>query len=248
MKTASKWLALFAILALAASGCSAASSLMPAATETPTPTTLALGSSTGGSGGSESDQSEAEEPVEPASGPDSSASAQCLIGTWRVVHESFAGYMEDALDTPAEGAIDFEVQSGRGDMFMTFSPDGQYSVSSEDFEIDLQIVGLAEFTFLVQAEGTASYAADEEAVAAWGFNYDSSAAGSGEVLDLSQVSSQAELTLTPESLFAYAESEGYSWTVEGAPEDAGASPYYCSGNTLIFGPEDYQPVEWERVS
>lgn len=250
MKNYSRWIVLLAALAIASLACSSLSGLLPGAPETATatPTETPMIGSSSGSGDSGQPEPDNQDQEEPQPAPQVSGNDSCLVGTWRVVHESFSGYMEDAFESPAESMVDFEFQTGRGDLFLTFSPDGTMTMSGDDFQIDMQIVGLASFTFVLQAEGSASYAADGEAIASWGADYSSSAEGGGEVLTLPEIGAQAELTLTPGDLFLYAESEGFSWTIDGAPEDAGYSPYQCSGDTLILGPEGFQPVRWERVN
>ncbi|MFP3854346.1 MAG: hypothetical protein ACLFWD_08655, partial [Anaerolineales bacterium] len=185
---------------------------------------------------------------EPTPGPDESESSQCLVGRWRADHESFAGYLEDAFESPAEGLLDFEFETGRGDLFLEFTDSGEMSMEGEDFQIDLQIVGLASFTFVLQADGSATYAADDQAIAIWDVDYESATEGEGEVLSLPEIGAEAVLNITPEGLFGYARSEGYTHEIERAPAGAGHSPYQCSGDTLTLGPEGFQPVRWERVS
>ena len=249
MKNYSRWVVLVATLAVASLACSSLSGLLPGSSQaTPTPTETPMMASSSGTDDSDQPEPDEQDPVEAEPAPELTGNDTCLVGTWRVVHESFSSYMEDAFESPAEGTVDFEFQTGRGDLFMTFGPDGTMSMSGDDFQIDMQIIGLASFTFLLQAEGSASYAADGEAVATWGTDYASSAEGGGQVLTLPEVGSQAELTLTPGDLFLYAESEGMSWTIQGAPDDAGYSPYQCSGDTLIIGQEGFQAVRWERVN
>lgn len=219
-------------------------------TETPT---VFIAKSSGG-GGTQADDSQPE--VEQPSGDDSGDSQvleggntanQCLPGTWRADHESFAGYLENAFESPAGGAIDFEFQTGNGDLFLVFTPDGKMSMSSQDFQIDMQIVGLASFTFAIEADGSAEYAADDQAIAVWNVDYGSIAEGEGGVPSLPKAGARSELTITPDRLFGYAESEGYTLTVRDAPPGTNAAPYECYDDTLILGPEGFQPVRWERV-
>ncbi len=206
--------------------------------------------SAGSSGGASEDppEPEGEEPSELAPGPDDSIASQCLVGLWRVNHESFAGYMEDAFETPAQSEVEFRFQTGRGDLFLEFSPDGVMSMSGQDFQIDMEIVGLASFTFFLQAEGSASYTANSEAIAVYNYDYESTAEGGGQVLTMPEVGAEATLTLTPDSLFLSAQSENLSRTIEGVPDESSASEYQCSGDTLVLGPADFQPVLWERVN
>lgn len=251
------------MLTLLSLSCSTLGGLIGGATETPTPAIAGSSSSGADQTVEPSDPGDQPGPAvtaestapggqederEPTPSPDESESSQCLVGRWRADHESFAGYLENAFETPAEGLIDFEFETGRGDLFLEFTEGGEMSMEGEDFQIDLAIVGLASFTFVLQADGSATYAADDRAIAIWGVDYESETEGEGEVLSLPEIGAEAVLDITPEGLFGYARSEGYTYRIERAPADAGHSPYQCSGDTLILGPEGFQPVRWERVS
>ena len=219
-------------------------------TPTPTPVLTANGGQGDGQGdsGSDSDSGGEEEAI-PVSGP-ITGSADCLVGTWAADHESFAGYMQDAFESSTGGSgIELIVRTGGGDLFVTFAADGSMAVSGEDFQVDVEIVALvAEFTFFVNAEGDASYAADDHAIAGWDYQYSSEAEGEGVVLGSDTGEARAVINVTPDRLWAYTSASGVSYTVEGAPDGSSTAPYTCEADILILGAQDYQPVVWNRVN
>lgn len=185
--------------------------------------------------------------------PDSepiSGSAGCLVGTWAVDHGSFAGYMQDAFtSSAADSGVELIFGTGNGDLFMTFTSDGSMAVSGEEFQVDVEIPALnAQFTFFVNADGDASYAADDQAIAAWDFQYSSDASGEGVVLGSDTGQATAVINVTPDRLWGYTSADGFSYSVEGTPEESSTSPYTCEGDILILGVQEFQPVRWNRVN
>lgn len=230
--------------------CSSMAGLLPGEDPTPTPTETPAIFSSEGSGNSGQGEDDAPEPQ-----PDEQEEAAepggdgCLVGTWRADHESFAGYIQDAFEQNAAGAgMEFAAEASRGDLLLTFTEDGQMSMSGEDFQVDLSIVGLANFTVLIDASGEATYAANGEVIASWNTTYESTGEGTGQVFTFPEVGAETAISLNPGMLFAYSRSENFQYTITGVPPEASLAPYSCQGDTLILGVEDYQPVRWERTS
>jgi hypothetical protein len=184
----------------------------------------------------------------PSLGPQG-ATAQCLIGTWAADHESFAGYLKDAFESNSGSSdVEFLFEAGGGDLLMSFDSEGRMSMTGRDFQVDVEIVNLASFTFFIQADGVASYSADDEAIAIWDVLYGSEAEGGGDAAGRQTGETEAEIVLTPELLFGYASSGPATlFFVDGTPADSSTAPYNCRGDVLILGVEDYQPVRWNRV-
>lgn len=250
----SRLVAIGALVLLASAACNFAN-------VEPTPTPTQAITSGGGEGGGDvgggvgqSDSGNEGEPAEDTEDiPDSepiSASAECLVGTWAADHESFAGYMQDAYESSAAGSgIELIFGTGTGDLFMSFTSDGLMSVSGDDFQVDVEIPALsAQFTFFVNADGSAMYAADDMAIATWDFQYSSDASGEGVVMGSDTGEATAVINVTPDRLWGYSSAEGFTYPVEGAPEEARPALYTCEGDTLILGAQDYQPVLWNRVN
>lgn len=247
----SRILALGTLLLFVLAAC-APTNVEPTPTPTPTPQIIS-GSGEGGEQSDSGTETDGETADEEEAAPDSdpiSGLAECLVGTWAVDHASFAGYMQDAFESNAGGSgIEFNFGTGSGDLLMTFTSDGSMSVSGEDFQVDVEIPALsAQFTFFVNADGEASYAADDQAIAAWDFQYSSDASGEGVVLGSDTGEATAVINVTPERLWGYSTAEGFTYRVEGTPEESSTTAYTCEGDALILGVQDYQPVLWNRVN
>lgn len=237
------------ILGLAVLACSPFSVLPGSTGAAPTPTsTPSAGLALGGDSGQSDGDSQGESGEPPKVGP-SGANAQCLVGTWSADHESFAGYLQDAFESNSgTSEIEFLFEAGGGDLLLTYDADGTMAMTGRDFQVDVEIVNLASFTFFVKADGIATYSANDDAIAIWDILYLSDAEGSGDVGGRETGETVAEISLTPELLFGYARSGlATLYIVDGAPADASTAPYSCQDDVLILGVEDYQPVRWHRV-
>lgn len=171
----------------------------------------------------------------------------CLVGKWQADSDSLAAYMQDAFARNADGKVDFQVSHTGGNLFLTFADDGTMTMASDSAQFDVSVANLAKVTVTVEAEGTASYADDGSYIAVWNQDYASSASGQGQVLSLPEVSSNAVVTITPDQLFAYAESSGFSISLPGLPASAHVAPYTCQGDTLVTGPPQFRPISWTRT-
>jgi hypothetical protein len=255
LKLSHRWaiLASASILLLSLIACSTITGL---AGPTSTPTAaVSIGESqgSGGEGSPSTNEQNDSQPNDSQSGelPSDSdmpqGTASCLIGTWKADSDSLAAYMQDAFTKNSQGQLDIQVSHTGGDLFLTFAEDGTMTMASDGAQFGIAIANLANITVTVNAEGTASYAADAENIGVWNPDYASTASGEGQVLSLPKVSANAELTLTPDQLFAYAESDSMSYSVTGAPPSAHVAPYTCQGDTLVSGPPEYAPISWTRT-
>jgi hypothetical protein len=245
--SSSRNLAIGALLLLVLAACGS-TSVEP----TPTPTPVMTVAGDEGEGQSDSG-TDGEAGGEAEAGPDSgpiSGSAECLVGTWAADHESFAGYLQDAFESStSDSGIELVFRTGSGDLLIVFTADGSMAVLGEEFQVDVEIVNpAAQFTFFVNADGDANYAADDQAIAAWDFQYSSDASGEGVVLGMDTGESIAVINLTPDRLLAYTSANGFSYSVEEAPEESSTTPYTCQGDVLILGVPEFQPVLWNRVN
>jgi hypothetical protein len=148
--------------------------------------------------------------------------------------------------TDVSDQVELVFQTGQGDMLLSFDSEGNAGFLVDDLEIQVSIVGLADFTFFLQGEGAAQYAADESLIATWGHTQDLASAGGGEVSGR-PAAAEAVLVLTPEQVFIAASSETLTLVVPGVPEDAQVTPYECEGNSLILNPDGTQSSSWTRV-
>lgn len=249
LKPAHRWgiLASTSALLLSLISCSTVAGLA-GPTSTPTATVAIAQSQGGGDDASSTTEPNDSQAAEPPSDSDMpQGTADCLIGTWKADSDSLAAYMQDAFTKNAQGQLEIQVSHTSGDLFLTFAADGTMTMASDGAQFGIAIASLANISVTVNAEGTAAYAADGENIGVWNPEYASSASGEGQVLNLPKVSANAELTLTPDQLFAYAESSSMSYSVTGAPPSAHVAPYTCQGNTLVSGPPEYQPISWTRM-
>ena len=255
-----KWISFLLLLCLCMSACSSETSAtemnppastatatnIPTAVPTPTPTALAEVAGNGG-GGSGDDQSVIMMPTAqevPETKSEQGDAAACLIGTWSVVHESLVGYLTEAFDQ--SGLITFNFQTGQGDLFLTFDQDGLTNFRADDLELLVGIPDIADFHFIVQGDGLAQYAADEELIATWGHVSAMTSEGGGDIGSQS-TDAAAVVVLTPEQIFLDSTGEHATFTWVDVPEDARFTFYACSENSLILNVDGTLTSEWTRV-
>jgi hypothetical protein len=247
------------VLALSLVGCGSRSNSAESETPdpTPTPTTppTALPSTTptattevagiGGGGSSEEQTTPTLADQVLPEQPDGPEIASCLLGTWSVVHESLVGYLTEAFDQ--SGFITFNFQTGQGDLFLTFNQDGLTNFRAANLELLVAIPDLADFLFIVQGDGLAQYAADEELIATWGHVSAITSEGGGDIGDQS-TDAAAVVVLTPEQIFLDSTGEHVTFTWVDVPEDARSTFYTCSGNSLTLNIDGTLTSEWVRAS
>lgn len=219
-------------------------------TPTPTPSEVVLPVTSGEESEEQNDETETpdEEPVETEekgepellTGPEGQTLDPCLIGIWAVDHESMSNYLTTAMNQTEE--VLFSVSQISGNLFMIFDENGVMGADSEDFQIIMTFntgvegVGF-EFTYLIEAEGTAQYSADGSSVTNWDHDY---TFASDPLSAFGEISSNGDtyvINVTPD------------WFVSANPgggEDA-TGTYNCSGDTLSFMPNEYGPIVFLRV-
>jgi hypothetical protein len=212
---------------------------------TPTATTEVAGIGGGGTSEEQTTPTSVHTQVIPETQPDGPEVASCLLGTWSVVHESLVGYLTEAFDQ--SGFITFNFQTGQGDLFLTFNQDGLTNFRAANLELLVAIPDLADFLFIVQGDGLAQYAADEEVIATWGHVSAITSEGGGDIGDQS-TDAAAVVVLTPEQIFLDSTGEHVTFTWVDVPEDARSTFYTCSGNSLTLNIDGTLTSEWVRAS
>jgi hypothetical protein len=253
-----KWTSLMLLLSFFMTACSSEASTTEMNTPAPTATTLSTAIPTttptalaevAGIGGAGSGDDQSVTTTQDVQVTSETKSEQreiptCLLGTWSVVHESLVGYLTEAFDQ--SGFITLNFQTGQGDLFLSFDQDGLTSFRADDLELLVAIPDLADFHFVVQGDGLAQYAADEELIATWGHVSAMTSEGGGDIGDQSTDAS-AVVVLTPEQIFLDSTGEHATFTWVDVPEDARFTFYACGDNSLTLNVDGTLTSDWTRV-
>lgn len=206
-------------LAVLTTACNATSAEVPAATVTPTATPIAIvgvsGSTTEDIGDDAGDSAQPDQAEVTTLG----GSAACLPGTWSVDRASLASHIKEAMNV-SSAAVSIEIDSGQGELLLTFDTEGGTTYHVQDLEFDVSIGGLVDIRVVIQGEGS----------------------GVGG----SSTKTSAVLVLTPDQLFLQGISANLTLTITGVPSDANLTSYACSGDVLTLNPGDPRSTTWLR--
>ncbi|MBW8012914.1 MAG: hypothetical protein FVQ83_16980 [Chloroflexi bacterium] len=210
-------------------------------TPTPTPTLspdIAVGSS-GEEGNEPENENETEENQNP---PESEGQSQdsCLVAVWAVDPDSMSTYLSSAMNQSSE--VLFVVSQVSGDLFLYFDNNGEMGTSSEDFQIIVSLdAGLSEvsfeFTFILEASGTAQYSANGTTITNWDQDYEFVGDPLSAIGEISSGESTIVIAINP----------GWFVGLDYDGGDEATATYACSGNTLTLIANEYGTIVFSRI-